>query len=89
MRVLEWVPEACGDEDNLRIQRRDPGWIRGIAAAVMAGLQKTVRGWTRLAQVHQIPLLNGQGIAHEPQFPVLPVDPYDGGHHVGIGQGEG
>ena len=42
-----------------------------------------------IPQLHEIPLLDPQGVPHEPEFPVPPAHPQHQGHHVGIRQFQG
>jgi hypothetical protein len=57
MGVFEGIPEACRDDDDFRLQRRDPGRIRGIATAVVPSLEEAVGEGARVAEVQQVPLL--------------------------------
>ena len=87
--MLKAVAKTCGDDRHIWLQGRNPGWVRGIPATVMPDLQQAVGCLSWIAQIQQVALLDGQGIAHEPQFPVPPMHPQHGRDHVGVWQGEG
>ena len=58
--MIEAVSEAHRDGDHFGFQRGHPGWMRGVAAAMVSQLQQTVGEAAGIIQVQQVAPLDGQ-----------------------------